>query len=87
MELNLKNLQLDNPEYNNAYENLMTIASEVIEDFLYERVTKAGAESTRAYLVKKFSSEYSTHLKSDIRKTLQKNLLAWHREQKSWRIR
>jgi len=86
MEVNLKD-KVKNPKYNQAYENLMTIASEVVENFLKERVIKAGAENIRAHLVERFSQEYSTHLKSDIRKTLQKNLIAWDREQKSWRIR
>ncbi|MDP7556048.1 MAG: hypothetical protein QGF31_07685 [Nitrospinota bacterium] len=86
MEVNLKD-KVKNPKYNQAYENLMTIASEVVENFLYERVARAGAVDTRAYLVERFSLEYSTHLKSDIRKTIQKNLLAWDREQKSWRFK
>ena len=86
MEIMLKQ-EPGSEEYNSAYENLMAHMSEVVEEFLLQRISTKGNKDLRAYLMKKFSLEYSMTLKADIKKVLQKNLLAWHREQESWRLK
>ena len=88
----MKDIKLKNPEqhsddYNKSYEDLMTMFSNVVENFLYDRVIANGGTDKRTYLIKKFTTGYATHLSSDIRKVLQKNLLAWHREQDGWRLK
>ena len=86
MELKLKQ-QIGSKEYNSSYESLMTIMSEVIEEFLSQRITNKGQEDLRSYLMSRFAQEYSMILKADIKKVLQRNLLAWHKEQESWRLK
>ncbi len=88
----MKDIKLKNPEqhsddYNKSYEDLMTMFSNVVENFLYDRVIANGQTDRKTYLIKKFTTEYATHLSSDVRKVLQKNLIAWHREQDAWRLK